>query len=278
MELTREDINADGEVEILASHPQLSLLFAPHLGGACLEVGLPEFGRNLADVLTRRDEGVNGAEATLTDWYERRLFQEHLFARGTTVGQLASNAYPELGDFILQPFGVTQMRQTGSRVTLSLQRDGGLYRMGTRQPCLLEKTFSIDAASGLMEVAFQLTNTGTLPLEGVFATELNLNLSCDQSGGGLWKCGEEKKSDRDSWQKDGISLVSARAKDGLEVRMASENLPLVWSYPLLDTEKGPEGPIRQGNCILFGTPIDLKPGKKVEARLKVTFRKIAEAA
>jgi hypothetical protein len=60
--------------------------------------------------------------------------------------------------------------------------------------------------------------------------------------------------------------------------MASENLPLVWSYPLLDTEKGPEGPIRQGNCILFGTPVDLKPGKKVEARLKVTFRKIAEGA
>ena len=42
--------------------------------------------------------------------------------------------------------------------------------------------------------------------------------------------------------------------------------------------KGPEGPIRQGNCILFGAHIDLKPGEKVEARLKVTFRKIAEAA
>ena len=275
-ELTREDVNADGEVEVLASHPQLSLLFAPHLGGACLEVGLPEFGRNLADVLTRRDEGVNGAEATLTDWYERRIFQEHFFARGTTVGQLATNTYPELGDFILQPFAISQMRQTGSRVTLGLQRDGGLYRMGTRQPCLLEKTFAIDASSGLIEVAYQITNTGTLPLETMFAVELNLNLGPDQSGRGLWKCGEEKKSDRESWQKEGVSLVSARSVDGLEVRMASENLPSVWSYPLLDVEKGPDGPIRQGNCFLFGQHIDLKPGKKAEARLKVTFRKIAE--
>jgi hypothetical protein len=75
-----------------------------------------------------------------------------------------------------------------------------------------------------------------------------------------------------------VSLVSARSVDGLEVRMASENLPSVWSYPLLDVEKGPDGPIRQGNCILFGQHIDLKPGKKAEARLKVTFRKIAEPA
>jgi hypothetical protein len=41
----------------------------------------------------------------------------------------------------------------------------------------------------------------------------------------------------------------------------------------LDVEIGPEGPIRQGNCILFGQHFDLKPGEKAEARLKVTFGK-----
>jgi hypothetical protein len=41
----------------------------------------------------------------------------------------------------------------------------------------------------------------------------------------------------------------------------------------LDAEKGPEGPIRQGNCVLFGQHLDLKPGEKAEGRLKVTFRK-----
>ena len=68
-------------------------------------------------------------------------------------------------------------------------------------------------------------------------------------------------------------MVSARSTDQLEVKMASENLPFVWSYPLLDVEIGPEGPIRQGNCILFGQHFDLKPGEKAEARLKVTFGK-----
>ncbi|MCX6934766.1 MAG: DUF1926 domain-containing protein, partial [Verrucomicrobia bacterium] len=275
-ELLREDVNADGEIEIMASHPALSLLFAPHLGGACLEIGLPEFGRNLADVLTRRDEGVNGAETVNTDWYERRIFQEHLFARGTTVEQLSARTYPELGDFILQPFEIRQMRQTGCRVTLDLQRDGGLYRMGTRQPCLLEKTYAIDASSGLIEMAYKLTNTGTLPLETIFATELNLNLGPDQSGRGLWRCGDQEKTDRESWQSEDVAMVSARSADGLEVKMESENFPLIWSYPLLDAELCPEGPIRQGNCILFGQHVDLKPGQKAEARLKVTFRKIAE--
>ena len=272
-DLVREDVNADGQMEVVAGHPALTLLFAPHLGGACLEIGLPEFGRNLADVLTRRDEGINGSASGPSDWYERRIFQEHLFARGTTVEQLAAGTYPELGDFIFQPFEIRQMRQTGSRVTLSLQRDGGLYRMGTRQPCLLEKTYAIDAGSGLVEISFQLTNTGTLPLETVFATELNLNLGPDQSGRGLWKCGDLKKTDRQSWQSEGVTMVSARSTDQLEVKMASENLPFVWSYPLLDVETGPEGPIRQGNCILFGQHFDLKPGEKAEARLKVTFRK-----
>ena len=81
-DLVREDVNADGQMEVVAGHPALSLLFAPHLGGACLEVGLPELGKNLADVLTRRDEGVNGASAGPVDWYERRIFQDHFFARG----------------------------------------------------------------------------------------------------------------------------------------------------------------------------------------------------
>jgi len=243
------------------------------LGGACLEVGLPGFGRNLADVLTRRDEGMNGASAGPTDWYERRMFQDHFFAKGTTVDQLSAGTYPELGDFILQPFEITQMRQTGSRVTLSLQRDGGLYRVGTRLPCLLEKTYAIDAAESLVEVSYRITNTGRLPLEAIFATELNLNVGPDQSGRGVWQFGESKKSDRDRWQGDGVTRVVAGSPDGLEVTMSSENLPWVVGYPLLDAEKGPEGPIRQGNCVLFGQHLDLKPGEKAEARLKVTFRK-----
>jgi len=159
-DLVREDVNADGQMEVVAGHPALSLLFAPHLGGACLEVGLPELGKNLADVLTRRDEGGNGASAGPVDWYERRLFQDHFFAKGTSVEQLSAGTYPELGDFILQPFEIKQMRQTGSRVTLALQRDGGLYRVWTRMPCLLEKTYAIDAAGGLIEVSYRITNTG----------------------------------------------------------------------------------------------------------------------
>ena len=39
--------------------------------------------------------------------------------------------------------------------------------------------------------------------------------------------------------------------DGLEVTMSSEDLPLVWGYPILDVEKGPEGPIRQGNFVII---------------------------
>jgi len=272
-DLVREDVNADGQMEVVAGHPALSLLFAPHLGGACLEVGLPELGKNLADVLTRRDEGVNGASAGPADWYERRLFQDHFFAKGTSVEQLSAGTYPELGDFILQPFEIKQMRQTGSRVTLALERDGGLYRVGTRMPCLLEKTYAIDAAGGLIEVSYRITNTGKLPLEANFATELNLNLGPDQSGRGVWQFGETKKSDKEMWQGSGVTRVVAVTTDGFEVTLASENLPLAWGYPLLDVERGPEGPIRQGNCVLFGQHLDLKPGEKAEGRLKVTFRK-----
>jgi hypothetical protein len=207
------------------------------------------------------------------DWYERRIFQDHFFAKGTSVEQLSAGTYPELGDFILQPFEIKQMRQTGSRVTLALERDGGLYRVGTRMPCLLEKTYAIDAAGGLIEVSYRITNTGKLPLEANFATELNLNLGPDQSGRGVWQFGETKKSDKEMWHGSGVTRVVAVTTDGFEVTLASENLPLVWGYPLLDVERGPEGPIRQGNCVLFGQHLDLKPGEKAEGRLKVTFRK-----
>ena len=209
----------------------------------------------------------------MTDWYERNIFQEHFFARGTTTEQLAAGTYPELGDFILQPFQLRQMRQTGSRVTIELFRDGGLYRMGLRQPCQLDKIYAIDAASGVVEVSYKLTNTGTLPLETVFATELNLNLGPDQGGRGTIKAGDVKKTDRETWQVAGVHGVTARGADGMQVRMMTENLPLAWGYPLLDVEVGPEGPIRQGNAFLLGQHLDLKPKEKAEFRVKLSFGK-----
>jgi len=270
-ELLREDFNADGQLEISAAHPGLTLLVAPHQGGCCLELGVPSLGRNLGNVLTRRDEGINSAPPAVVDWYERNLFQDHFFARGTSVEQLMSGSYPELGDFILQPFQLKQMRQTGSRVTLELCRDGGLYRMGLRQPCQLDKVYAIDASGGLVEVSYQLTNTGALPLEAVFASELNLNLGPDQSGRGILKAGDGEKTDRESWQKADLRSLVARDAAGTEVRVMTENLPLAWGYPILDSELGPEGPIRQGNCLLFGQHFDLKPGERAEFRIKISF-------
>jgi len=270
-ELLREDFDADGQLEISAAHPSLTMLVAPHQGGCCLELGLPSLGRNLGNTLTRRDEGTNAAPPPVTDWYDRNIFQEHFFARGTTVEQLSAGTYPELGDFILQPFQLRQMRQTGSRVTIELFRDGGLYRMGLRQPCQLDKVYAIDAASGVVEVSYQLTNTGTLPLEAVFATELNLNLGPDQGGRGIVKAGDLQKTDRESWQTTGVKGLSARSVDGMEVRIMTDNLPLAWGYPLLDAEVGPEGPIRQGNAFLLGQHLDLKPKEKAEFRIKLSF-------
>jgi alpha-amylase len=273
-ELVREDFDADGQLEISAAHPALTMLVAPHQGGCCLELGFPNLGRNLANVLTRRDEGTNTAPPPVTDWYERKIFQEHFFARGTTVEQLSAGTYPELGDFILQPFQLRQMRQTGSRVTVELYRDGGLYRMGLRQPCQLDKVYAIDAASGVVEVSYQLTNTGNLPLEAVFATELNLNLGPDQGGRGTIKAGDLQKTDRESWQVTGIQGLSARCVDKMQVQVMTENLSMAWGYPLLDVEVGPEGPIRQGNAILLGQHLDLKPKEKAEFRIKLTFARV----
>ena len=272
-ELLREDFDADGQLEISAAHPALTILVAPHQGGCCLELGFPSLGRNLGNVLTRRDEGTNTAPPPVTDWYDRNLFQEHFFARGTTVEQLAAGTYPELGDFILQPFQLRQMRQTGSRVTIELFRDGGLYRMGMRQPCQLDKVYAIDAAGGVVEVSYQLTNTGTLPLEAVFATELNLNLGPDQRGHGTIRAGELQKTDRENWQAADLRGLVARGADGAEVRVMTENLPLGWGYPVLDVEVGPEGPIRQGNAFLFGQHLDLKPKEKAEFRIKLSLAK-----
>lgn len=99
MEVVREDVNADGQIEVVAGHPDLTMLFAPHLGGACLEVGLPGFGRNLADVLTRRDEGMNGASVAPTDWYERRMFQDHFFCEGNNGRSALGRDVSGIGGF-----------------------------------------------------------------------------------------------------------------------------------------------------------------------------------
>jgi hypothetical protein len=60
----------------------------------------------------------------------------------------------------------------------------------------------------------------------------------------------------------------------MQVRVMTENLPMAWGYPLLDVEVGPEGPIRQGNAILLGQHLDLKPKERAEFRIKLTFARV----
>ena len=149
---TERDIDADGFPEVLVETGTLSLLFRPRRGGTLVDLTLPPQRASLTDVLSRRREGYHarlagagkpdgGRSASIHDivwtkeddldrylvhdWYLKRCFIDHFFGDGVTVESFSRAAYPEEGDFILEPYTATVEPGRGE---LTLSREGHLYR------------------------------------------------------------------------------------------------------------------------------------------------------
>lgn len=283
----RTDLDTDGDLEVLVSSREASLGFKPDYGGTCFEMSLLRAHVNLCNTLTRQHEqgeasgtkaSPGGPKTCVVDTYQRHCFLDHLFARGATAEQLAEGQVVELGSFLRSPYRVVRVQGGSDGGEMDLERKGELRRLNQRQPVLIRKRYKWEGRDQLdLLVSYEIVNVSPLPLEAVFATEMNLFvLSDEQDVESCW-IGEEHSSLSQLWEKEGIKafrIVAPRAM--VEFEVGADAASLFWMYPIRNqnhTSPMAEG-ARQGNAFLLGRHIDISPAEAVRLEFRVQARSL----
>jgi 4-alpha-glucanotransferase len=168
------DFNIDGKDEIIAESKNFNLYFYPATGGALYELDYKPISFNLLDIISRREEGSHqkmieaihsgklraketGLENSLYyDWYRHGSFLDHFFGDEADPDTVYRCQYPELGDFINQPYKFSTEKEK-----IILQRDGSILYDGERYPITVKKEITIKDKENIIKANYSIINKGS---------------------------------------------------------------------------------------------------------------------
>ncbi len=229
------DYDADGADEIICRSDAFTAVFKPRRGGTLLDLALGKVHFDVTDTLTRRKEGyhlklnraVTGqppSDATTSihdlvlakedglkqylveDWYLKRCFIDHFLTPDVDFDRFRSGRFGEEGDFILEPYAFATDGDNGS---LTLTRDGHLWRPGAQVPVRVVKQFTFDPSDDLIRIAYEISSPTESDIEVIFALENNFNFQAGHA--------EDRFVLIDNHRHEGSFLDSPRAYDDRHV-------------------------------------------------------------
>jgi len=308
------DFDRDSKPELLISSHTINLYFKPSYGGSLFEWDYKPESFNLTNVLARRVEAYHrklketeelfqrtnnhkpksihdivnqkekGLEAILHyDWYNRYSFLDHFLGSETTLETFKTSSYPELGDFVNQPYKIVQISPTPSheKIKITFEREGHLWeKEGKKFPVRISKSFTVRGGSSEVEAAYQITNQNTVPLYFWFGIEFSLNLLSGNDPKKYYFFPGRNITD---------NLLSSTGKEGevekLFLRDECKNLELschfdqpteIWRFPLETVSQSEEGFERtyQGSVILSHWKMELRGGESKTYRILLKAGKI----
>jgi alpha-amylase len=201
IKVEKTDFDCDGKDEILIESKTLNLYIKPSDGGTLVELDYKPAAFNLLDIISRREEGYHrrlmatrkgqeppgqgheelvvkelGLEKHLHfDWYRHASLVDHFFATDTTLESFSQCKYLEEGDFVNQPYDGRVVKK-GREVTVTLSRDGAVWRDGVAHHLRIEKHIRYRDGDSRYVVDYELTNCEPIPLETCFGVEFNVGL------------------------------------------------------------------------------------------------------
>ncbi|MBI4499315.1 MAG: DUF1926 domain-containing protein [Chloroflexi bacterium] len=301
-----QDVDADGQDEILVEGSAQNLYLDPAEGGSLVEWDLRRPTFNVQSTLTRRPEPYHATvrieattpaeesgqvhsihdaiqardpalrDALAYDAYRRNSLVDHFLPDHATVGDLRQARYEEQGDFAGQPYtGAVDQREDGLGVRL--WREGTIRQGDRRVPLRVEKRLDVPLGAEALSVEYTLTNLGSEAVLGVFAPEWNLNLL---GGGNPNAYLDVVSDDPQTVRLDSMGQVDgvARARVGnhhlgLHLELAPDQKTSLWWYPI-ETVSNSEGGVErtyQGTCLLTPVSFFLGPADTLRLRLSWSF-------
>jgi len=299
------DFDKDLHPEILVTTSDLGAIFKPNYGGALIELDYRPKRFNLTNVLTRRPEAYHrklkkaqagpsaGAtqnsvrareiEETLSyDWYTRHSFLDHFLGEGATLDQFRRCQYPELGDFVNQPYELVEVKELEEPAALSvlLQRKGALWKREGKVPVDTLKRFLFHRKGAGIEVDYEIVNRGPGETRLWFGVELNLTLIAGNDPRRHFLFPGLKVEDRRLCSCGAIPEVEqVRLRDeacGFQISLGLSPKAQLWRFPLETVSQSESGfqKTYQGTVLLFHWPFSLKPGEGRPLNIRLSFEGI----
>ncbi len=302
------DFDKDLQPEIWVANSEWGALIKPSCGGALIELDYRPKEFNLLNTLTRRPEAYhrrlkmdranlsssrnstlpntdrlgNGelADALMYDWYNRDSFLDHFLGDEATLEQFYRCQYPELGNFINQPYQLVDIQENEKSQSLSvrLRRRGALWKREGKIPTELKKKFSFYRNQAHLEAEYEIINRSPGESRFWFGVELSLNLP---------GTGEGREVQFFSGGPDGApngnrigilqDVECLRMRDDIsavEVTLEPEPVADLWRFPLETVSQSEMGLEKtgQGSVLLFSWRFSLRPGEKGKIFLRLSCR------
>jgi 4-alpha-glucanotransferase len=301
------DFDMDLAPEILVTSSGLEAVIKPGYGGALIELDFRPRESNLTNALTRRPEAyhrrlktpgnsllakdlvppdfvpaIDGglADVLMYDWYNRYSFLDHFLGEETTFEQFRRCQYPELGNFINQPYELVDVKELEKSKSLAvrLRRRGGLWKQEGKIPTELVKRFIFHRDQDTLEAEYDIINRS--PGESRFWFGVELNLTPPLGGGNrpAFFLPEAKETDLPLELSGAIPEIESLGMrdEGMGIALSLDLAPMgdLWHFPLetvSQSEKGLEKTV-QGNVLLFTWRFSLRPGEKKRIYLRLSCR------
>jgi hypothetical protein len=309
----REDLDYDGQPEVLVQTADLSLCFHPHLGGMLSEWDVRRHDWNLLNVLSRRREAYHeplleaegvapglrqptgddtsavrsihdevkakepGLAALLAfDPQRRGGLQEQLLPPETSLPDYAASAFAAAGDFLLGLWQAS-VERTKAEVTVRLDRRGRLTLGDQSFPLRLEKTVRVPRRGEQVAVRYRVENGGQ-EVSFLLASEWNLNPIQAPDGDDriqTLRVKGKKCSLAESGQAEHVRRAAVVGSAGVALVAELGQSCTLWHFPVesISNSEGGLERVNQGACLAFLFDLHLAPGESRELSLTWTVEK-----
>jgi len=296
------DFDKDETDEAVISNDMLSACIKPSCGGIITEIDFRPGCFNLCDVLTRRFEAyhtkvnqavikqegrkletIHGVYYTKElglgkylryDWYDRGCLIDHFFRNGTTLEKFSDCQYGEVGDFVNQPYILSQDSKDSRTNTLTLKRSGGLWLSGGVVPLKVTKGIGLDG--DILKADYEIENISDKDTEVWPAIEFNFALSNPFDDKCCFVADErkEKVSSKTSFENRKIfSLLDGF--NGFDVNIETSRDFSFWVFPIwtVSLSEGGFEKAYQGSSVTVNKTFFLKAGEKLNFTIKIKINK-----
>jgi alpha-amylase len=275
--LIEEDIDADGNPEILAETGDAAAWVLPAAGGGLAFWARGASPRNVLNIMTRHQESTLGradrtiqerdAQGAEVDRMDRAGFLDLFLKRQATAEELAAGRSADQGDFYGRPWRVLESGIGEDGVLRLRMERAAAVVAGHAVPVRVRKSLALSPDGGLV-LAWEIANEGSVPLHTVHGVEVGFGFTGPEvllgSGGHGRPAGQAwyEGQAREVWMASGPA--------GLKVRLEWQGAGPLWSYPLSVTQ-GDGRAVFQGQAMVVGHPVDLEPGAACSWSLRASI-------
>ena len=258
------DFDRDGREEVLVESPDLNVYFKPDLGGSIFELDVRSISYNLIDVVTRREEGYHrklrsaeqqsseaGSVASIHDlvetkegnldqylqydWYRRYSLLDHFFGPEASIESVSGCSYPELGDFVNQPYDYKINSRAGT-MHARLWRNGALRVGSSTHRLRVTKEVTLKKDSSDLMIRYWIKNQEQRPIDVWFGVEFICGLLAGDADDRYYKTRNGRleagtlRSRGVIEDANDVSLVDEWL--GVQVQLVAPGCSSIWRFPI----------------------------------------------